>query len=38
MAGILFIVQILSSWEIFLSMRQISLRERVEIAWFMRDI
>ena len=28
----------LSSWEICLSMRQISLRERVEIAWFTRDI
>ena len=27
-----------SSWEICLSMRQISLRERVEIAWFTRDI
>ena len=27
-----------SSWKIFLSMRQISLRERVEIAWFTRDI
>ena len=28
----------LSSWEISLSMRQISLREHVEIAWFTRDI
>ena len=28
----------ISSWEICLSMRQISLRERVEIAWFTRDI
>ena len=27
-----------SSWEICRSMRQISLRERVEIAWFTRDI
>ena len=27
-----------SSWEICLSMRQISLRERVEIAWFTREI
>ena len=28
----------LSSWEICLSMRQISLRERVESAWFTRYI
>ena len=28
----------ISSWEICLSMRQVSLRERVEIAWFTRDI
>ena len=27
-----------SSWDICLSMRQISLRERVDIAWFTRDI
>ena len=32
------IIPVASSWEICLSMRQISLRERVEIAWFTRDI
>ena len=32
------IMQEPSGWEIFLSMRQIGLRERVEIAWFTRDI
>ena len=31
-------VVVTNSWEFCLSMRQISLRERVEIAWFTRDI
>ena len=35
--GVHFVVS-LSSWAICLSMRQISLRERVEISWFTRDI